>query len=230
MTTVPDNATTTDGTELETDVETGGETGGEQAGVGASGTDGEQPAGAPAEQQRMTLENLLDRLEELFADLDTLDDEARRTTFELLDGIDKIHRVAMREVGKALGPAEVERLRAADPAIAWLWEAYSVGVDEKAVADEALDEIRPYIHSHDGEVEVLDVTDGVVHVRLSGACSGCTASAITLQRGVEDALRENYPGFRQLTVEEDEDAEAHPPPGQTLLQIEAHPESSLGSS
>lgn len=173
------------------------------------------------------LEMLVERLEGLFEDLESLDESTRQVVFELLDGIDRLHRLALRQVGEAIGAAEVERLRAAHPAIAWLWDAYGVGLDEYAVADRALDEVRPYIHSHDGEVEVLDVTDGVVHVRLSGSCSGCTASAITLQRGVEDALREGYPGFRKLTVEEDEEAEPHAPPGRTLLQIEAHPESSL---
>lgn len=183
------------------------------------------PSGPDREPQE--LDELVDRLEGLFTELDELDEETRATVLELLDGVDRIHRLALRQVGDALDAAEIERLRAAHPAIAWLWEAYGVGRDEHAMADEALDEIRPYIHSHDGEVEVLDVTDGVVHVRLSGSCSGCTASAITLQRGVEDALRENFPGFRELTVEEDEDAEPHAPPGRTLLQIEAHPDSSM---
>lgn len=173
------------------------------------------------------LDSLIDHLEGLFAEVEALEDSTQQTVYELLDGIDRLHRLALRRVGEALGPAEVERLRAAHPAIAWLWEAYGVGLDERAVAEQALDEIRPYIRSHGGEVEVLDVTDGTVHVRLSGSCSGCTASAITLQRGVEDALREGYPGFRRLTVEEDEEAEPHAPPGPTLLQIETHPASSL---
>lgn len=176
------------------------------------------------------MDDLLDRLEELFAQVQELDESDQRVVFELLDGVDHVHRMAMRQVGDALGAAEVERLRAAHPAIAWLWEAYNVGLDEFALANEALDDIRPYIHSHDGEVELLDVTDGVVHLRLSGSCSGCTASAVTLQQGVEEALRDNLPGFRRLTVEEDEDAEAHPPPGQTLLQISKHPESSMAGA
>jgi hypothetical protein len=63
---------------------------------------------------------------------------------------------------------------------------------------------------------------------MQGACSGCTASAITLQQGVEEALRAGYPDFTRLEVDEDPDAVAHPPPtagGQqeVLLQIRRWP-------
>ena len=53
-------------------------------------------------------------------------------------------------------------------------------------------------------------------VRMSGACRGCAASAMTLRRGIEAALREHYPGFREVVAEE-ADAE---PAGPKLLQIE----------
>lgn len=172
------------------------------------------------------LGRLLDRLEELFEEVDAFDEPRRAAVYELLDGIDAIHRLALWRLGQELDPAATERLRAAHPAIAWLFDAYAVGVDERTVAEKALDDIRPYVHSHGGEVEVLEAGGGRVHVRLSGACSGCTASAVTLQEGVEEALRNGYPGFQELTVAPD-DAEQHPPPGPTLLQIQPHPESSL---
>lgn len=139
--------------------------------------------------------------------------------FEFLDGLETLHRSALHRLSDALGGAEVERLRDSDPAIAWLLGAYGVGIDERQEVEAALDEVRPYIESHDGSLKVLDVADGVVRVELAGSCSGCTASAVTLREGVEKALRENFPGFAGLEVEED-DAERHPPPGPTLLQIE----------
>jgi Fe-S cluster biogenesis protein NfuA len=125
----------------------------------------------------------------------------------------------LARLGDLLGPVDVERLASADPAVAWLVDAYSVGLDERAAAEAALAPVRPYIHSHGGEVEVLEAAGGVVRVRLSGACSGCTASSVTLTRGIEEALRENLPGFLALDAEQDT-APAHPPPGPTLLQIE----------
>lgn len=169
-----------------------------------------------------SLQDLLGRLETVLAEVEELDEPMRDQVFELLDGVDALHRLALVRLGAALG-SEVERLRAEDPAIAWLFDAYAIGVDERAAVDEALESIRPYIHSHGGRVEVLEVDQGVVRLQMSGACAGCTASAITLQEGIEEALREGFPGFSHVEVAED-DAAPHPPPGATLLQLQPRPE------
>lgn len=168
-------------------------------------------------------DQLLDDMERLLAELEESDDAMRERVFSLLDGVDAVHRHALGRLEPLLGPEQVERLRNADPAVAWLFEAYAVGVDERAAAEAALESVRPYLHSHGGDVAVLDSRAGVVTVRLSGACSGCTASTITLRRGVEEALREGFRGFAAMQVEEAEDALPHPPPGPTLLQIAAYP-------
>jgi Fe-S cluster biogenesis protein NfuA len=165
-----------------------------------------------------SLDAVLEQLEARLADVEQLEELAQAQVFELLDGIDAVHRMALCRLGDHLGATRLDELRRADPAVAWLLDAYAVGIDERAAADAALDTIRPYLQSHGGEVEVLDAGGGVVRVRLSGACSGCTASAVTLQEGVEEALRDHFPGFSSLEVEEDQ-AEAHPPPGPTLVQI-----------
>jgi Fe-S cluster biogenesis protein NfuA len=164
-------------------------------------------------------DQLLARLEHLLAEIEQLDEPVRSQVFEFLDGIDVLHRTALARVAELLGPDRLAQLRESDPAVEWLLEAYGAGVDQKALAEAALEQIRPYIHSHGGRVEVLEAIGGVVRLKLSGSCSGCTASAITLQRGVEEALRENMPGFVAMEVEE-EDAPSHAPPGPTLLQIE----------
>ncbi|WP_219415764.1 NifU family protein [Pseudonocardia nigra] len=162
---------------------------------------------------------LLDRLEELLGHLQGMDEDVRAPVFELLDGIDAVHRLALDRLAAALGPDELERLRVADPAIAWLLDAYSAGVDERQAADRALDAVRPYVEGHGGTVELMDVSGGVVRLRLAGACAGCTASAQTLQRGVHEALQDGFPGFLRMEVEEDVTAPAHPPPGAVLLPI-----------
>lgn len=179
---------------------------------------------------RTTLDDLLDRMESMLEAVEELPPADRDNVLALLDAIDHFHRLALGHLGRALGPSTVEHLRDVHPSIAWLWEAYGVGLDDRASAERAMEDIRPYIQSHGGEVDVLDVEDGIVHVRLSGSCSGCSASAITLQEGVEKAMRTHLPGFRGLEVEEDGDATPHPPPGQTLLQIEPHPDSSVARS
>ena len=168
------------------------------------------------------LDQLLDELERLLTEAETLDEPVRARLYSMLDAVDGLHRHALERLGSVLGSDEIERLRARDPAVAWLFDAYGVGVDERSAAEAALDSVRPYIHSHGGDVAVVEASAGVVKVRLSGACSGCTASTVTLRRGVEEALRERYPGFAALEVEED-DAPPHPPPGPTLLQIEPRP-------
>jgi Fe-S cluster biogenesis protein NfuA len=162
---------------------------------------------------------LLDRLEELLESVEGLDSEVRMRVFELLDGVDAVHRLAITRLADRLGD-EVAGVRQADPAVDWLFEAYGVGVTDTEAASRALESIRPYIHEHGGEVEVLSVKHGVVRVRLLGSCSGCTAAADTLRNGVEEALRDHLPGFVAMDVAPDDGAASHPPP---LLQITSRP-------
>ena len=179
-------------------------------------------AGPVPEAALAELGPLLDRLEELLGEVQDFDEGIRARVFELLDGVDSIHRLAVTRLADALGDA-VDRLRRGDAAVAWLFEAYGVGVDDVAAATSALDPIRPYITEHGGDVHVLGVERGVVRVRLDGACSGCTSAAQTLRYGVEEALRDNLPGFVAMEVAPDSGAPAHPPPGPVLLQIQPRP-------
>ncbi|MBW3620870.1 MAG: NifU family protein [Actinobacteria bacterium] len=159
------------------------------------------------------LAQLVDRLDELLGRVDEAEEPLRSTVYELLDAVDLLHRSAIRELVTALGPEAARRLAAGHPAIEWLFEAYVP--DERALAESALDAVRPFLHSHGGDVQVRDAADGIVRVRLEGACDGCSASAATLQHGVEEALRDGFPGFRALEVEPS-DAASHPPPGAPL--------------
>lgn len=184
-----------------------------------------ESAAAPADSTESRLAELgplLDRLEELLGEVEGLDEPVRETVFELLDGVDALHRLAVTRLAGLVD--DVDRLRSADPAVDWLLEAYGVGVNDVAAASAALEPVRPYIHEHGGDVRVLDVTDGVVRVQLTGACSGCTSAAVTLRNGVEEALRDGLPGFIAMDVAPDSGAPAHPPPTQVLLQITPRPD------
>ena len=75
-----------------------------------------------------------------------------------------------------------------------------VPLDERTQIEEALDEVRPYIESHGGALELIDVEGGVVYVRMSGACEGCAASSMTLRRGIETKLRELIPWFEEIVA------------------------------
>ncbi len=56
-----------------------------------------------------------------------------------------------------------------------------------------LDKIRPLLQADGGDVELVDVNDGVIKVKLTGACMGCPMSTITLQQGIARILKEQIP-------------------------------------
>ena len=62
---------------------------------------------------------------------------------------------------------------------------------EKVAA--VIEEIRPNLQADGGDIELVDVVDGVVQVRLKGACAGCPMSQMTLTHGVERVLKERIP-------------------------------------
>jgi Fe-S cluster biogenesis protein NfuA len=64
---------------------------------------------------------------------------------------------------------------------------------------EALETIRPYLRADGGDVELVKVSDeGIVEVRLTGACVGCPMSQMTLRAGVERALMREVPGIKRV--------------------------------
>jgi Fe-S cluster biogenesis protein NfuA len=63
----------------------------------------------------------------------------------------------------------------------------------------ALQTIRPYLQADGGDVELVQVTkDGIVEVRLTGACGNCPMSQMTLRAGIERALMRNVPEIRRV--------------------------------
>ncbi len=63
----------------------------------------------------------------------------------------------------------------------------------------ALETIRPYLQADGGDVELVQISEeGVVEVRLMGACVGCPMSQMTLRAGVERALMREVPGIKRV--------------------------------
>ncbi|GMU87172.1 MAG: hypothetical protein AMXMBFR48_24130 [Ignavibacteriales bacterium] len=63
----------------------------------------------------------------------------------------------------------------------------------------ALETVRPYLNADGGDVELINITpDGIVKVKLTGACSSCPMSQMTLRAGVERALIREVPGIRRV--------------------------------
>jgi Fe-S cluster biogenesis protein NfuA len=67
--------------------------------------------------------------------------------------------------------------------------------------ESALERVRPYIHSHGGNVALVRIEDGVVHLRLDGTCSDCPSSALTIKLAVEDAIFEAAPELREVVAD-----------------------------
>lgn len=134
-------------------------------------------------------------------------EEVRQKALEMLGLVDALHREGMNRIAELLWTGSPVVLDKAlhDPAINILLQLYDLAPGEPEPREQvemALAGVRPYIESHGGAVDILDVVEGVVHLRLSGACQGCAGSAMTLKRGIETALREGFPGFQSIEVHE----------------------------
>ena len=64
--------------------------------------------------------------------------------------------------------------------------------------EEVLDQIRPSLMRDGGNVELVDVNDGVVKVNLTGACAGCPMSTMTLKMGIEKILKKEIPEIKEV--------------------------------
>jgi Fe-S cluster biogenesis protein NfuA len=64
--------------------------------------------------------------------------------------------------------------------------------------EEIINKIRPSLQMDGGDIELIDVKDGVVKVMLKGACGGCPMSTMTLKMGVERAVKEAIPEIKEV--------------------------------
>jgi len=79
----------------------------------------------------------------------------------------------------------------------------------------ALAEVRPYLESHGGDVELLDIEEGVVRLALRGSCDGCASSTATLKLAIEEAIQRAAPDVEAIVADGAVEA-----PAPALLQIE----------
>jgi Fe-S cluster biogenesis protein NfuA len=125
--------------------------------------------------------------------------------------MDQVHRAGLVRLANLLDHHALLEQAALDPVAALLLDLYDLTpAAEAEQVERALEGIRPYIESHGGHLDVLGVVGGVVRVRLAGACVGCSGSAMTLRRGVEAALKDGFPAFVAMEVEEAAPAPARP--------------------
>ncbi len=77
--------------------------------------------------------------------------------------------------------------------------------------EKVINRIRPAVQMDGGDIQLVDIVDGVVKVRLVGACVGCPSSAMTLKMGIERAIRNEVPEI--VSVEAVDDAAPAPKHG-----------------
>ncbi len=66
--------------------------------------------------------------------------------------------------------------------------------------EEVLDKIRPSLIKDGGNVELVEVNDGIVKVKLVGACAGCPMSTMTLKMGIEKILKQEIPEIKEVVA------------------------------
>lgn len=75
---------------------------------------------------------------------------------------------------------------------------HSKEVRVREQVEAALKQVRPALLADGGDVQLIDVKDGVVKVRLTGACGGCPMATMTLKGGIERVLKERVPGVKEV--------------------------------
>jgi len=162
---------------------------------------GERPPREEARQPDLDVEALLAVLEEF------PDPRIREAALDLLEAVMGLHRTGLFRILEIMKnhPAAEELLRRVreDPVVAPLLVSHNLldaGADLETRVRAALDKVRPYMHGHGGDVELVDVRAGRVSLRLAGACHGCGFSENTLRLGIEQILRKEVPEVEEIVV------------------------------
>lgn len=170
------------------------------------------------EERAGTLDGAAARFDAAVEQVEALDEPARRAALELKDAVERFHHAALVAIVKALraDPRGKEILfeLVDDPSVfAVLALQGIVRPPLAAQAETALAAVRPYLASHGGDVELVEVAGAVARVRLKGSCNGCSMSAVTLQESVEAALVGGVDGVESVEVVEDQPTAAFIPLG-----------------
>jgi Fe-S cluster biogenesis protein NfuA len=153
---------------------------------------------------------LVERVQELQERLESVTESAGGAVAELADelvsAVVQMYGAGLERIMAALfaGGEEGERLAAAiadDELVATLLlihDLHPTPLADRVQA--ALDSVRPYMESHGGNVELLGLDHGVARIHLQGSCSDCSASAVTLELAIKQALEEAAPDLEGLEV------------------------------
>jgi len=156
----------------------------------------------------MDTEQLVERVQDLQAALEACDESVPRgLAEELMSAVVQMYGAGLERILDSLVEAGPEGVRVAaslpdDPLVATLLlihDLHPVPLEQRV--QQALDSVRPYMESHGGNVELLSVERGVARIHLRGSCSDCSASSVTLELAIKQAIEEAAPDLEGLEVE-----------------------------
>lgn len=156
------------------------------------------------------------RVEALLDELDGMSDPvAQRRALEAVQALVEFYGEGLARVVARAGP-ELARELADDELVGHLMILHELHPEPlEARVRGALEQVRPYLESHGGDVELREVVAGKVRLRLQGSCSGCPSSTATLEHAIEEEIRKAAPEIEEIEAEGVTD-EVKP----ELLQIE----------
>jgi Fe-S cluster biogenesis protein NfuA/nitrite reductase/ring-hydroxylating ferredoxin subunit len=159
------------------------------------------------------------RIDALIGQVEGLPDPvARETAMEMVQALLDLYGEGLSRTLARLDD-DSRRMLADDELVAHLMllhDLHPVPVETRVL--EALDEVRPYLDSHGGGVELVSVLDGVARLRLHGSCDGCPSSTMTLKLAIEDAIHKAAPDVAEVQAEGV--SRLQPQAGPVLLQLE----------
>ncbi|MGY4113521.1 NifU family protein [Aeribacillus pallidus] len=160
-------------------------------------------------QQEEDFQALAGRVDRVLDSIKGLPEDARMKAMELKKAIEAFHEHALRKLVRTFRETEAGKellLKAAeDPSIYAMFLMHGIiKQDLFTRTAAALEEVRPYMRSHGGGVELVKVEGNTVYVRLQGACSGCSLSAMTLKNGIEEAIKARVPEIEHVVMVEEE--------------------------
>jgi len=144
----------------------------------------------------------LQRLEALLQEAERWQDSAAQTSLrEIVQAVLDLHRAGLERLLDRLDTAVVETC-AGDDVVAGMLLLHGLHpLDVEARVRQALADVRPALRGHGGDVELLEVRDGAVRLRLEGNCHGCPSSAATMRQMVEEAIVGKAPEVLAIEVE-----------------------------
>jgi Fe-S cluster biogenesis protein NfuA/nitrite reductase/ring-hydroxylating ferredoxin subunit len=153
--------------------------------------------------QRIDLADLLADIERLETSFGTWDETARAAVDAYRRAIEALHGEALRRLVRTLktDPSALATMKQAVTdevvyAVLRRHEILKASLSEQVEA--ALARVRPMLAAHGGDVELIKVAPPTIEVRFTGACDGCSASALTFHAGVKKAVEEACPQITEI--------------------------------